>query len=153
MILSDAFSVEFQSNELLDLSLNARLALGITEKETHPVKILDEDEARRQVGKRIGAYPGYPVGRLGAGMLSCWPVTVELADGWSMTMFSDFQGLRCGPELTEPFWACRVIRCGSWVAAGGGEPLRMRDSRVLKEGRVTGLEGRGSKGGSCPGDS
>ena len=36
LILGDALSVEFQSNELLDLSLNARLALGITEKETHP---------------------------------------------------------------------------------------------------------------------
>jgi len=36
MILCDALSVEFQSKELLDLSLNARLALGITEKETHP---------------------------------------------------------------------------------------------------------------------
>ena len=36
LILGDALSVEFQCNELLDLSLNARLALGITEKETHP---------------------------------------------------------------------------------------------------------------------
>ena len=25
------------------------------------------------------------------------------------------------------------------------------DSRVLKDGRVTGLDGRGSKGGRCPG--
>jgi hypothetical protein len=36
LILGDALSVKFQSNELLDLSLDARLALGITEKETHP---------------------------------------------------------------------------------------------------------------------
>jgi hypothetical protein len=36
MILRNALFVEFQSNELLDLSLNTRLALGITEKETHP---------------------------------------------------------------------------------------------------------------------
>jgi hypothetical protein len=36
MILGDTLSIEFQSNELLDLSLNTRLALGITEKETHP---------------------------------------------------------------------------------------------------------------------
>ena len=36
LILYNALSVEFQSNGLLDLSLNARLALRITEKETHP---------------------------------------------------------------------------------------------------------------------
>lgn len=36
MILRDALSVEFQGNELLDLSLHTRLALGIAEKETHP---------------------------------------------------------------------------------------------------------------------
>jgi len=36
MILRDTLSVQFQSNELLDLSLNTRLALGITEKETRP---------------------------------------------------------------------------------------------------------------------
>ena len=36
LILCDVLSVEFQRNELLDLSLNARLALAITEKETHP---------------------------------------------------------------------------------------------------------------------
>ena len=35
MILSDALSVE-ENHELLDLILNARLALRITEKETHP---------------------------------------------------------------------------------------------------------------------
>jgi hypothetical protein len=36
MILGDALFVEFQSNDLLDLSLDTRLTLGITEKETHP---------------------------------------------------------------------------------------------------------------------
>lgn len=36
MILGDTVIVEFQCNELLDLSLNTRLALGITEMETHP---------------------------------------------------------------------------------------------------------------------
>lgn len=36
MILGNTVFVEFQCNELLDLSLNTRLALGITEMETHP---------------------------------------------------------------------------------------------------------------------
>jgi len=36
MILRDTLAVGFQSNQLLDLSLNTRFALGITEKETGP---------------------------------------------------------------------------------------------------------------------
>lgn len=35
MILQDSLCVEFQSNDLLDLSLNTGLALGITENEFH----------------------------------------------------------------------------------------------------------------------
>lgn len=151
MILRDALFVEFQRNDLLDLSLNTRLALGITEMETHPGWTVGE-YARRLDWDNQSAHPGYPVGRLGAGTLSCWParVELELADGWSITMCSDFQGLGCGPELIGLFWGCRVIlRIGSCAQ---GEPLRMMDSRVLKEGRVTELEGRDPKGGSCPGD-
>ena len=90
------------------------------------------------------AYPGYPVGRLGAGTLSCWPARVGLVDGGSITIliFSDFQGLRWGAELSEPFCGWRPM----W--GEGGEHPRIKESRLLKEGRVTGLEGRGSIGGS-----
>ena len=97
------------------------------------------------------AYPGYPEGRLGAGTLSCWPARVGLGDGWSIAMliFSDFQDLRSGPELSGPFWVggWRVRRIGSWgpwECGAGEEHPRIKE---LKEGRVTGLEGRCSKGG------
>ena len=95
------------------------------------------------------AYPGYPVERLGAGRLSCWPARMVELDGWSSTIliFSDFQDLRCGPELSGPLWieGWRV-RWGPWECGAGGEHPRIKE---LKEGRVTGLEGRCSKDGSC----
>ena len=97
---------------------------------------MGENEWRREKGGVEWAYPGYPVGRLGAGTLSCWPARVELADSDSTTISFGFQGLGCRDKLSEPFGGV------------GGEHLRMKDSRVLKEGRVTGLEGRGSKGAS-----
>ena len=34
--MGDLTNVDFEINELLDQSLNTRLALGIIEKETHP---------------------------------------------------------------------------------------------------------------------
>jgi hypothetical protein len=45
MILRNALCIVFQGNELLDLSLNTRLVLGITKKETHPVECINRGES------------------------------------------------------------------------------------------------------------
>jgi hypothetical protein len=44
MILRNALCIVFEGHEQFDLSLNTRLALGITEKEMHPVECINRGE-------------------------------------------------------------------------------------------------------------